>query len=337
MLDILKRKQEYISCEWLEYGMHFAVNGLYYCDKYAHHGGNNEPVSSLKNDSTYDFKDFSLKRKKDIQKVRKGRILDRCKDCYLLKKSNWCNDNKIKHLAISTNLSCNSNCIYCFSHLNKKFFNSLKDIPIYYYLKKCIEKKIINSDCEIQFGGGEPLLNKEFDLIMKLFKNNNFYNISLYSSGIKYSPIIEEFLKNDMLKSIIISPDAGNRDLYKKIKSVDKFETVWQNIKKYAIAQGKNKSQVKVKYIIIPGINDNIKNIEEFIEQAKSCSVNYVLIDVEKEWYKNNYKSEQKVRQLFKLVRYFEKYTEKSCLNWGHNSSVCCAIEDYHSLYDDTF
>ena len=46
MLDILKRKQEYISCEWLEYGMHFAVNGLYYCDKYAHHGGNNEPVSS---------------------------------------------------------------------------------------------------------------------------------------------------------------------------------------------------------------------------------------------------------------------------------------------------
>ena len=36
---------------------------------------------------------------------------------------------------------------------------------------------------------------------------------------------------------LTISPDSSDRQTYLKIKNVDKFEQVWNNIKKYAKAQ----------------------------------------------------------------------------------------------------
>ena len=155
-------------------------------------------------------------------------------------------------------------------------------------------------------------------------------NYSSYSQYIKFQPTLargQEYYTGNIFEVYAI--DSGIKSSIGGGGRYDKLITNW-------IQDGNSYPAVGISF----GLNviyEILKNREEFIEQAKSCSVNYVLIDVEKEWYKNNYKSEQKVRQLFKLVRYFEKYTEKSCLNWGHNSSVCCAIEDYHSLYDDTF
>ncbi len=334
MFDFLKRNKEYVSCEWLEYGIHFNLSGLYHCCMYAHSNANDFPVSRLDFEMKYNFKDFLEKKNKSRKNFRKGIIEDRCKGCFELKKKNWLKQFKIKNMAISTNTSCNSNCIYCYTHNKKKYFNKIPDIPIYDFIKENIKKKIITSDCNIQFGGGEPVLNHEFEKILNLFIDKCFNNIRIHSSGIKYSLAIERSLQNDAC-NLVISPDSGTKELYYKIKCVDKFDDVWSNIRKYAQAQNKKKDMLHLKYIIIPNVNDRVQDIKDFIDKTKESGVNHVLIDLEMEWYKNNRTDKEKITKIFELVKYFESYARKSGLTHSHNPTICTAInEGYHELYD---
>ena len=168
MFDFFKRNKEYVSCEWLEYGIHFNMAGLFHCCMYAHSDKNDLPVSRITYNMRYNFDDFLNKKNLSRKNFRKGIIEDRCKGCYVLKKKNWNKQFKIKNMAISTNTTCNSNCIYCYTHNNKQAFNSVPDIPIYDFIEKYIKKKVITADCEVQFGGGEPVLNYEFEKILNL-------------------------------------------------------------------------------------------------------------------------------------------------------------------------
>lgn len=334
VFNFLRKKREYLSCGWLEYGIHFASDGLFYCDKYAHRGSSIKPVSVLNDDNTYNFKDFYSKKAKDIKLVRKGCILDRCQGCYLMEKRVWESSKKIKYMAISTNTSCNSNCIYCYTHRFKKLYNKKPDIPVFEFIKNAINNKLIDPDCEVQIGGGEPVLNKEFDDILNLMADNNFDNIRIYSSGIEYNRAIERALKNDLLQELIISPDAGNSDLYKRIKCVDKFNEVWTNIKSYAEAQNQKKDRVRIKYIIVPSVNDKEEYIKEFVDKAKECGIRHVIIDIEMTWYKDNYKDKKKIEDIFRLIKYTKMYASEKNIKCTYNSSVCCAVEDYPVLND---
>ena len=66
-----------------------------------------------------------------------------------------------------------------------------------------------------------------------------------------------------------VSVDAGYKKTWEKIKRVKGFDNVWNNLKKYIKAEKKNpNAHVTIKYIIIPGINDNLKEVKEFIKRA---------------------------------------------------------------------
>ena len=115
---------------------------------------------------------------------------------------------------------------------------------------------------EVHWGGGEPTLLKEFPQIMDLFLDKLEPMLRIYSSGIKYSSHIEKAIKLGCC-TLIISLDSGNPDLYKKIKNVDEFNTVVNNIAIYCKAQDElpERKYVILKYILIPGVNDT----EEYI------------------------------------------------------------------------
>lgn len=336
MFEFLKIKKEYVSCQWLEYGMHFTVLGIHFCDKYAHLASSPFPISPLIKNRTYNFSDF-FKRKQNARKLaRKGIIQPTCKGCYLLKKAKWMNEDKIKCIAISTNTSCNSNCIYCYTHINKRFYNNLSEIPVYEFLQKSIKTKKIEQNCEIQIGGGEPVLNSEFEKIMNLFIENSFDNIRIYSSGIQYSEAIQRSLENDLLKELVISIDSGNSDLYKRIKNNDNFFEVIKNVKRYCESQNRNKKQVRLKYVIIPYVNDNLDAINDFFEVVTETNIQFVLIDVEMNWFKENNEDENKIKGIFKLVKYMEKMCKNLNIEYGHFPSICYAIEKFHDMYDKT-
>jgi len=335
MFNFLRKNNEYYSCEWLEGGAHFSYSGLYHCDKYAHKGSNIYPVSYLTKKRTYNFLEFSIKKYILKFLLKNGKTLTRCNGCSLLTKKDWKkSNNQFTNIAISSNTTCNSNCIYCESHKLKRAYNLRPDVPVYDILKKLFLKQKIHPDCEFQFGGGEPVLNKEFDKIIDLLIENNIHNIKIYSSAIKYSNSIEKLFKKNQINQLVISPDSGNKELYLKIKNVDEHESVWQNIKKYSLLQIEKKDIVRIKYIIISNINDKENYFKEFLEKLVETKVKLSCIDVDMESYKKNSIDENFVHKMIKLIVFFERNCKKYDLECIYFPTVSYIINQNIDLYN---
>ena len=56
--SLFQRQKTFTSCEWLEHGIHFNIDGLYHCCEYFHGGTNNFPVSNVLPNNNYDYKKF---------------------------------------------------------------------------------------------------------------------------------------------------------------------------------------------------------------------------------------------------------------------------------------
>ncbi len=333
MFNFFKRKREYVSCEWLEYGVHFSPLGIEDCCMYIPKNQDFTPVSCVKN-GKYDYKDFFKKKNIAKKQHAKGIISERCKGCYNLKKDIWKSSKVLSHVVFNLNYKCNSDCIYCYTHKNKRFFNNFRDVPIFDFVKYAVEKKIILPDCDLHLGGGEPLLNDEFEAILNFLLDNNFNNISIYSSGIQYSSAVDRAVKNGACK-LYISTDSGSEELYKKIKCVDKYYECWNNIKTYCKSQTleKNKS-VCLKYIIIPEINDNKKDIDSFLEKVSEVNARVIVVDIERNWYKQYSEKDEEVKNLLWYVKYIEVYCEKNNIEYIHFPACVYVLNKHREFYD---
>lgn len=328
------KNKEYISCCELEYGIHFEMEGLYHCATYFHSNKNYAPVTPLTGNLNTDFKNFLKQKSKDKKSHRTGKIISRCENCFQLEKKRWDNSKLIKRIAISANKRCNSNCIYCSTHAQKEYYNSLSDIPIYDFIKKLFDNKLISPDCEVQIGGGEPVLHFEFEKIINLFIDLLSSRIAVYTSGIEYSKGIERAIGLNRA-NIVISIDSGNRNLYKKIKNVDKFETVTTNLKKYCDAQeGTTENhQTAMKYVLIPYVNSSEENIKEFLDLAINLNCHAVRFDIENNWYKTNINNINSIKYIFKLMKYFEEEAEEMKLQHFFFQAPEYLVERFKDLY----
>lgn len=332
MFEFIKNKKEYVSCEWLEYGIHFFPKGIEDCCMYVPKKGFYAPVSEVKN-GRYDYKDFFNKKRIARKQHEKGIINERCQGCYNLEKREWKRSKVLSHVVFNLNYKCNSDCIYCYTHANKRFFNNTKDIPVFDFLVDAVKKKIILPDCDIHLGGGEPVLNSEFDSILNFLLDNNFNNISIYSSGIQFNSSIERAVRENACK-LFISTDSGNEELYKKIKNVDMFNECWNNIKKYCNAQDDNKNSVCVKYIIIPKVNDTKECIDEFFVKVKEVNAGVVVTDIERNWYKLYCDDESRVKDLIVLMKYMESYCKKNLIKHIYFPASVYITQKYRALCD---
>ncbi len=333
MLNFLFNSPKYISCEWLEYGMNCAYDGLYNCCMFAHTNKNFHAVCPTGKDGKYNFKEFFRIKNEYRKSHKKGIIIERCNDFPNLKESVWNKKFQIKHISIATNTKCNSDCIYCYSHKRKDMFNKMPDIPILNFLTVGFERKIFSNNIFVLFGGREPVLNHEFENILSLFLNHPFEKIKIYSSGIKYSNAIEKCLETGKCE-LVITLDCGDKELYKKIKNVDKFDEVMTNIKNYSSAQKHGKTQVRLKYIMLPGLNDNKKEIDKFFEKVIDANIKYIKPEIEISLYQRIKNNEKELKRYFSLLKYMENCAEINKIEHGVAGNFYCAVETYRNLYD---
>lgn len=281
----------YKSCNWVNRGIEFRTDSLRLCCYGYLQGRENEHLTTIKENyhgENFDWQEiFDIKEKmKEMHK--KGEYIASCKDCIYLQERDWDEENYINHFTLNHWTKCNCNCIYCYTKDKKKEFNSYKEYPIYPVFKDMFKKGVIkhtDSSCII-FGGGEPTILKDFDKLIDLFIKEGCKNIRINSSGIKYSKSIEKGLKLGVI-SLVISPDAGCRETYEKIKEVKAYNKVWDNIKKYAKAQCKP-GLLKVKFILFPGINDNYEEIDKFFDMVLKSGAKAVSLSVEQHWFNDN-------------------------------------------------
>lgn len=297
--------QKYISCKWLESGVCFDT-GVYgsnvkLCCYMSAPGGGNSMIFEDYHGEKIDWEKF-FKIKNDYRNIQKsGKTVDGCVGCVFLEEKEWEQKDYIDNIIFDHFTKCNCACKYCYTEEDKKKYNTLKTYNIYPIIKDMFDKKIIRRGGAIGFGGGEPTILPEFDKLINLFLKNGFRNMRVPSSGIKYSKIIEKGISTGQL-SVVISIDSSSRETYKQIKQVDKFDLVCKNLKKYSKAQ-KYSYNVISKYIIIPNINDNQTEIDNWLKFNKENRIERIVIDIENSWL-TKYREEQPDERIVDLMKY---------------------------------
>lgn len=295
----------YKSCQWVNRGIEFRTNSLRLCCYGYLQGRLYEYQTELINRYNGELIDWNkiFEIKNNLKQMHKeGKYLDSCKECIYLYEKEWDEENYINHFTFNHWTKCNCNCTYCYTAKRKKEYNEYKEYPIYPVIKDMFKRGIIKHTDEscVIFGGGEPVILRDFDKLIELFLKNGCKNIRINSSGIKYSRGIEKGLQKGAI-SLVISVDSGTKETYEKIKQVRCYEKVWKNIKKYV---KNNPKQVKVKYILYPGVNDNYIEIDKWLEEAVKNGVEAISLSVEQDWYNRNQPNFSK--EIYEQITYIE-------------------------------
>lgn len=299
------KKEKYISCKWLESGVCFD-NGVYgsnvkLCCYMSAPGGGNSMIFEDYHGEKINWDNF-FKIKNEYRNIQKsGQTVEGCRGCVFLEENEWPQIDYIDSIIFDHFTKCNCCCSYCYTEEDKKRYNSLKTYNIYPIIKDMFDKKIIKRGGAIGFGGGEPTILPEFEKLINLFLKNGFSNIRVPSSGIKYSPVIAKGISTGQL-SVVVSVDSSSKEIYKKIKQTDKYEMVCKNLKKYAKSQ-RGSYNVISKYIIIPEINDNTVEIDNWLKFNKDNNIGIIVIDIENSWL-NRYRKEEPDKRIIDLMKY---------------------------------
>jgi len=295
MLEFFKDrglKMKFKCCEWALSHLVINADDLTYCcasfDKKLtfmenYHG---EPV---------DIDKYLSDREKYIEKCKKGDYPEVCKDCPTLEERDWDETPGFIDVSVSNRTKCSCDCIYCIISGGgkaeiKKDLNTRTVYDIKPVLNQFKEKNLFKPHCHFIIGGGECAEYPKGELKWLIdFAFSQQGSIEFLSAGITYSKDIEQALKDGETK-LKVSVDAGTKKVYEQVKRVKGYDSVWKNLGKY-IKAGKNNPNalVTVKYIIIPGVNDNIKEAKEFIKKCNKIKCTSIEINVEFFWMNENF------------------------------------------------
>lgn len=306
---------KYLNCPFLKNSIHFFYDNIRACCSNV-----SGPVfyENYKGEKPVDWEYIYNFRKNIINKINNGEfqdgIPDECIGCCDIEK--YLSDekieeftNKIRDFYFQNNMSCNAKCTYCsFGQVGQGCRYKL--LPI---INSLIENKIIDEKIVCFMSGGEMTINPEFHELLSILSQQNNPYINIFSSGIKYSESIKEAFIINPNFHMMISVDAGTKETYKKIKLVDCFDTIVENLREYTQASENAKNNIVLKYILVDDVNDNIDEIKKFFEVVLSLGIKSVRMDVD--FVKYRYGENKKVPpHYFELFDEFHKIAEENNL-----------------------
>ena len=200
-----------------------------------------------------------------------------CKYCNNYKKDNWDVKSSIEFINLSMYPApCQCNCFYCTA--DRKWENTPKVKQAYEKMFEVIElankKGLISPDATWQISSGEITIHPYRDKIMSLVDNKKAV---FYTNVFIYDEDIARNLSNNRDSKINFSIDAGTPQTWAKIKGVDNFDEVCENLTAYRKASI-NEDQIQLKYIVLPGINDSEEDFSELIKIMNKLDVFYLII-----------------------------------------------------------
>lgn len=240
------------------------------------------PGVVIKNSQSLEKEKIIKTKKQLIEMFKQGIIPTKCRGCTeyreieeenntnlnffekLSKAFSSKNTKKISHLIMNHYKQCECKCIYCTEITN---YNSKKQnynaLPLIKQLLK--ENMIDKKNLTVEFQGGNVSLLTEFEDILEELSTQGCKDIIILTNGVQYLPAVEKYSPK-MNFRICISLDSGTKETFNKIKRIDTFDKVVDNIKKFTSLQN---VELTLKYITLNGINDNINEIKEFLNIVK--------------------------------------------------------------------
>lgn len=204
---------------------------------------------------------------------------------------------------------CNNKCPYCTYgrwELDSGI-QSMKYEEFITYAKRLVAMGVQGI---ILTGGGEPTINPDFEKIAEWLTENNIH----WGINTNFNNLVK--VKPNYLK---VSLDAYNDESYKKLRGVEAYENVRENIKAYAEWKKENSPDTSL------GIQQLVKGPEDakrFYEANKDLDVDYIVFRPVESTGGSYYKDEEKQREaeeIKRVVSDMAKKDERVTLNfkWG--------------------
>jgi glycosyltransferase involved in cell wall biosynthesis/pyruvate-formate lyase-activating enzyme len=228
-------------------------------------GRNSSPFVDFDGDYNKLVSGFIEKRESIINNDYKD-----CKGCPELKRSWFYKERKVRYVSYSEHGGCNLNCIYCKVTAKRKPAIYENDINLKALMD--VAGEYLSNDYVTVFDAGEIAVDPERD---------ELYNEAELSADyiLTNASIYDERIKNILATgktALNISIDAGTASTYAHVKGVDCWGKMVRNLKKYA--ESGNREHIHLKYLFIPEINDNIEDIDGFVELVKEIGAGVVII-----------------------------------------------------------
>ena len=265
--------KRYVSCWQLEMFMWYSyVNNsesLFFCC--SDFGKNSSPQVPLNHDALAEtIEKFAAMREEIIGQLNspaKATADNPCLGCRNVKEGLWRASRRVHILNIMHRSICNFKCSYCNASNALDSSSPLDVEKMLAFLRFVKDKKIIDGDTEIHLTSGEISIHPLRDKIMAEVKDNP---CTIYTNASAYSEKIGELLSGGRSR-LYPSIDAGTRETFAMIKGVDMFDRVCENLRRYSLD-----GSVQLKYIMLPGLNDNEADIEGFIDLCSRLKVKAV-------------------------------------------------------------
>lgn len=304
------QNNEYACCDRLINGIDFELDCIELCCFRCHKGGGNIELIKIF-DGKIDIDILKNNRCELINEFKNGKINSKCEGCFNLEEKSWDDKSCIKYIHFNHWVQCNTNCIYCYTQKDNKYKDNKQHYNALPILKDLINRFGFSPDGEITFAGGEPLLLEEFDEIIEYLLQIGAKKIIVHTSGVLYSELLAKAIEKGVAE-VVISQDSGEEKTFKLIKNTDYYKNVWANTHLYAKINADN---VFSKYVIIPKLNDNRKEIDKWLKKTKESGAKNIILDIEHNYYEDNRNDIRKSIKLLSLLEYIRSKAENLYIN----------------------
>ena len=178
-------------------------------------------------------------------------------------------DGKIHYINMSMYPApCQSNCFYCgFNQRGDTKYKKTEEAgrgynKLFGMLEYYKNTNLIAEDAAWQVSTGEISIHPYKDRIMDLVGT---YKTEFRTNCFKFDERIAANLKANPKSFINLSIDAGTPETWKKIKGFDNFYEVTDNLVEYRM-NCTTPEQITLKYIMLPGYNDNLTDFNAVVE-----------------------------------------------------------------------
>lgn len=319
---------EFESCSYIEHGMVLDhCNRIRFCNNFNPRYGGRPIIYENYNGEKIDWSDFFRIKRELREKYREGSCPELCKECVNTAHKEWDEEDYIDYLLLTPWVPCNSNCIYCDAPRDREVLNNTKVYKVLPLIKDMIKNNILKKEGTIDFAGGEPTIYREFEALLHEFIKNDFQKIIIHTNAIKKSDSIIKGIKKGVVR-VLVSIDAGSKEVHEKVKQVKSYDKVWKNLKEYAKYQPIGGDHVKAKYIIVPELNDSEAEIELWLNKCKEINITHVVLNLDFNWIMKNVDGD--LMPLYNLMKFtLNRASELGmrCELYGQMYQIKCEVE----------
>ena len=162
-------------------------------------------------------------------------------------------NRRLNYLRISITDRCNLRCIYCQPQgVARKLPH--EEVLSYEEILRIARIGVGLGISKIRVTGGEPLVRKGvYDFLSELSDIDGLLDVSLTTNGVFLKENIDK-IQSAGIGRINISIDTLDREKYKKITGLDKFDEVWEGIR---LAEKSGFNPIKLNAVALRGVNDD--------------------------------------------------------------------------------